>query len=221
VRTPSCRVLVTILIAGLMALPAAAQQHALAVLVQAEDAQIDGQAAVTGTNVYAGETLSTGPAGSLRASLGPGHISLRAASSLALQQTDDALQLDLTAGTVAFSLPASSQFQIETPVGTVRAATPSGQTSAEITIASANEIVISAVSGDLEIDRPCENHTIRAGSTYRASLETDSGKSSKCGDNFVSAVNQHIVVKIVAVGVVGVAAILLYNKLCESPSGIK
>lgn len=221
-RTIVCRVLMSVLIAGLVSLPAsAAQQQPIAAVTQAQDATLDGQAAITGASIYAGETLSTGAGGSLRATIGTGQLSLRPASSVTLQQSDDSLQLSLTSGAVAFSLPASNQFEVETPVGTVRSVGDSGMASAEITIASSTEIIISAIAGDFEIDRPCEKHVIHAGSTYSASLEADTGKSSKCADKFSPAVNQHLVVKLVAAGVVALAAILIYSHASESPSTMK
>lgn len=206
-------------IAALSCVPArGAQQQALGVVIEAQNAQIGGVAAAVGTNVYAGDALSTDTGGTLRLKVGTGQVYLGAATDADLEMVDNVPQATLTRGTLGFTTAPSAEFQVQTPAGLVRTV-GSAAVYGQISIISQKELLITANTGTLEIDRACETHEIHSVSTYRVTIEEGPARDRKCGGyKVVSALNTHLVVKAVAAVAAGTIGYFTYRELSESPS---
>ncbi len=198
--------------------PAGAQQQVMGVVIAAENAQIGGVAAAVGTNVYAGDALSTDTGGTLRLKVGTGQVFLEAATDADLEMVDNVPQATLTRGTLGFTTAPSAEFQVQTPAGLVRTV-GSVAVYGRISIVTQKELLITANTGTLEIDRACETHEIHSTSTYRVTIEEGASRDRKCaGDKVISALNTHLVVKAVASVAAGTIGYFTYRELSESPS---
>jgi hypothetical protein len=102
--------------------PGRAQPVAIGVVVQADHASLDFQAATEGTTIYDGDRLSTGTGGSLRLLVGEAIIYLtdqrsvvvhndasRAAKEFAAELVSGAVVLSATAGTAAEIIASSAR----------------------------------------------------------------------------------------------------------------
>jgi hypothetical protein len=216
--TSCLAVLLAIATAGLPTF--GADEKPLGLIVQAESAQLEGAAAAAGATVYPGDGLSTDPGGSLRLKVGGGQIYMLSQSQLRLAEVDGAVQAAVTRGVVGFSAGAADRVELQTPEGILRAA--NGRPAyGQVALTSPTQMIISAYTGDLELDYNGDIHTITAGSSYSVSLEPDPAQGPSGSGTTTSAINHHIVVKVIAAAVLGVGAYFMYRELCESPSKVK
>jgi hypothetical protein len=115
----------------------------LGMVVNAENAHLSEATAALGTNVFAGDSLQTDPDGTLRVRVGSNQVYLAAASFAMLLQDHDNIRVKLDRGTVGFSSPAASHFEIETPVGIIRGA--NGKAAfGEVTVIGPGKIMVAA-----------------------------------------------------------------------------
>jgi hypothetical protein len=170
-------VLVWLLVASLADLPAMAANRALGFVLEAQSSEIDGIAAIGGTNVFAGDILSTGTDGGIRLQVGPNQIYMLASSALTLTNSNDGLTATLSMGAVAFSAPAGAGIAVSAADVLIRPKTPEA-TSAEITVLASDELKIASVSGPLALELDGESYTLTPGRTYGAKIVVDSDNQS-------------------------------------------
>lgn len=213
--TSCLAVLLAIATAGLPTL--GADEKPLGLIVQAQAAQLEGAAAAAGATVYPGDGLSTDSGGSLRLKVGGGQIYMLSQSQIRLAEVDGAVQASVSKGVVGFSAGAADRLELQTPEGILKAA--NGRPAyGQVALTSPTQMIVSAYTGDLELDYNGDVHEITAGTSYSVSLEADPQGPS--GSGTTSAVNHHIVVKIIAAAVLGVGSYFMYRELCESPSKV-
>jgi hypothetical protein len=112
---------------------------------------------------------------------------LLAESAATLSQNAAVVHAVVARGTVGFSSNGADNVELEIPEGILRAA--DGQPAyGQVTILSAQEVVISAYRGALVLDNDGELHTIPAGKNYRVTMEFDQSEqqapaASTGGDN--------------------------------------
>jgi hypothetical protein len=212
--------LAVFLTAWMTALPAlGANETPLGLVIQAQGAHLEGDAATPGANVYPGDGLSTETGGTLRLKLGGGQIYLLSQSEIRLAQVDGIIQASVNQGVVGFSVVAGEPLELLTPEGILKAA--DGKPAyGQVSLTSPTTMVVSSFSGELELDFEGDVHTISSGSSYSVSLEPGPPSQGPSGSGTVSPVNHHIVIKIIAAAVLGVVAYVLYDQLCESPSKV-
>ena len=162
--------LVALLSAGLCNLSVmAAAGTPLGMVVNAENAHLSEATATLGTNVFAGDSLQTDPDGTLRVRVGSNQVYLAAASFAMLLQHHDNIRVKLDRGTVGFSSPAASHFEIETPVGIIRGA--NGKAAfGEVTIVGPGKIMVAAYHGAIVVSNAGFERTIAEGNAYNVSL---------------------------------------------------
>lgn len=155
----------------------AATDNALGRVAEAEHAQLDGVSAVIGTTIYAGDAVETENPGVLRLRLANGQLYFSAASAATLSRHEGVASAKLVRGTANFSIPDSTQFELETPAGVLRG---SGRNliRGQVAINNPHELIVSAVRGDLILDNDGELHTIAEGKTFRVVIEDDSTPST-------------------------------------------
>jgi hypothetical protein len=216
--------LVAFLVVGLLNLPLqAANEKPLGLVVQADQAQLGGARAAVGATVFPGDTLATDPGGTLRLKLGAGQLYLGAASGATLVQHPGTYRVVVNRGTVGFSSSTAESFELETTLGIVRPA--AGPAYGQVTITGPREMIVSAYRGDLVVDYDGEMHTIPEGKSFRVTGDLDpapppnaAAAQGPYGTGVKPAVNPHLLIKLTAVAVLGVATYFIYQELSESPS---
>jgi hypothetical protein len=215
--------LVAFLVGGLLNLPLlAANEKPLGMIIQAEQAQLGSAKAAVGATVYPGDTLATEVGGTMRLKVGSAQIYLLSASAATLAENSSFAHAVVNRGTVGFSSANTEPLELETPLGIVRPA--SGPTYGQVTLIGPREMIVSAYRGDLIVDYNGELHTIPEGKSYRVSLDLDpaappnAAAQGPYGSGVKPAVNPHLLLKLTATALAGVAVYFIYQELAESPS---
>jgi hypothetical protein len=227
VRSMARLCLVVLLLASLLDLPAfAAVEKPLGSVIQAQEAQLDNAKLEVGTSIYRGDTVATDAGGGLRLKLGGSQLYLLADSAATLAQNSTAIHAVVARGTVGFSSNGADNIELEIPQGILRAA--DGQPAyGQVTITSAQEVVISAYRGALVLDNDGELHTIPAGKNYRVTLEWEQAEqqtspASTGGDNPIIQPRKRrrrkLAFYLIFTGAVAGASYAIWDHLDESPS---
>jgi hypothetical protein len=228
VRSVARLCLVVLLVSSLLNIPAfAATEKPLGLVVQAQEAQLDDAKLAVGTSIYRGDTLVTEAGGGLRVKLGGSQLYLLAESAATLEQNTTAIHAVVARGTVGFSSNGTDSIELQIPQGILRAA--NGQPAyGQVTILSAQEVVISAYRGGLVLDNDGELHTIPAGKNYRVTMEFDqadqqTSPASTGGDNpIVQPQNRHrrrrLAFYLIFTGAMAGITYAIWDHLSESPS---
>jgi len=162
-----------------LAVSRSSDPKSLGTLEEAKHASVRGASAISGTSVYAGDAVKTDEQGTVRLRLGKGKLYLSASSSASLEQRAGLATVTLAQGSATFSLPDPTQFELETPVGVLRAS-GTKLTRGQVRITKANEVEVSASHGDLVLDSDGEYYTLPQGKTFRIMIVADS--NSQAGD---------------------------------------
>jgi hypothetical protein len=227
VRTTARLCLVVLLVNSLLDIPAfAANEKPLGMVVQAQEAQLDNAKLAVGTTVYPGDTLVTDSGGGLRLKLGASQLYLLADSAATLSQNATVVHAMVARGTVGFSSNGADNIELEIPQGVLRAA--DGQAAyGQVTITSAQEVVISAYRGALVLDNDGELHTIPAGKSYRVTMDFDQAdqqapQASTGGDNPIihprKRRRRRLVFYLIFTGAMAGISYAIWQELSESPS---
>lgn len=162
-----CRaVLVAILVVSLADIPAAgAADRALGFVLQTESSRIDGIAATNGSNVFAGDALSTNPDGRIHLQFGADQIYIPASTQVKLASGNEGVTAVLSAGTLEFAAPQGAGFAVSADDVVVKPKTPQ-LTHAQVTVLSKDELRIATVAGPLDLEMDGESYTLAPGRTY-------------------------------------------------------
>jgi hypothetical protein len=169
--------LLALLTSGMLNTPGAyAAANPIGIIVTAANAHLGGENAVTGSNVFPGDYLETDSTGTLRFKSGGSQFYLGASSSMVLLGQERTVDAKLVRGTLTFNLTGHSieaaQFQVETPVGIIRAANPKGAFG-EVTVLSSEKIVVAAYRGDLMVTGSGMERMIKEGDAFTVTLVPD------------------------------------------------
>ena len=228
---PRC-VLIAILIAGLLNIPAyAADEKPLGLVTQAENAHIGNAKVAIGTTIFPGDTLATEAGGALRLNFGSSQLYLLSASSATLSQNASAAMVHAVVGrgTVGFSSNGTDHIELEIPQGILRAAN-SEPAYGQVTIVGPLEVVISTYRGTLSLDHDGEVRDIPAGRSYRVTMDLEPAAAAAQpqapagvgGSGTKRALNTSTLAwALVAVGAAGAVAYGIWDVLSESSSAPK
>jgi hypothetical protein len=231
-RALSRCVLIAILIAGLLNIPAyAADEKPLGLVTQAENAHIGNAKVAIGTTIFPGDTLATEAGGALRLNFGSSQLYLLSASSATLSQNASATMVHALVGhgTVGFSSNGTDHIELEIPQGILRAA--NGEPAyGQVTIVGPLEVVISTYRGTLSLDHDGEVRDIPAGRSYRVTMELEPAAAAAQpqapagvgGSGTKRALNTATLAwALVAIGAAGGVAYGIWDVLSESSSAPK
>ena len=167
---------------------------ALGMVVLADHARLDSEAATEGTTIYDGDRLSTDAAGSMRFMVGEAIIYLPDQSCVTLHKgasgTPKKFEAELVSGKVVLSVVAGTGGEIVASSARIR---PIAETRGvvEVGIIGPHELIVFARRGPAQISFRGETETITEGKSYRVRLNdldddasgvhgaTRSGKHSK------------------------------------------
>jgi hypothetical protein len=163
--------LIALLGMGMLNLPAfGAGGEPLGIVIQTQDAHLSNANAQIGATVYSGDAITTEQDGTIRLRVGSGQLYLAPSSSASLAQNDKIAHVSVSRGTVGFVAVTSAQLELETPVGSVRPA--NGQRAqGQVTIIGPNQMIVSAYSGAITVERNGESRTVEAGKSYNVSFD--------------------------------------------------
>lgn len=164
--------LIALLASGMLNLPLLAAAKPLGMVVTADSAHVGGTTKLAmGTNVFPGDYLDTDPGGTLRVKMGSTQIYLSSASAAVLEQDADTMGAKLTRGTLGFSSAQANEFEVHTPVATVRPA--KGTAFGEVTLVGPHTIMVAAYRGSLLVSSNGMERVIPEGNSFNVSLAAD------------------------------------------------
>ncbi len=163
--------LIVLLGLGMLNLPAfGAGGEPLGIVIQTQDAHLSNANAQIGATVYPGDAITTEQDGTIRLRVGSGQLYLAPSSSASLGQNDKIAHVSVSRGTVGFVSVTSQQLELETSIGLVRPA--NGQRAqGQVTIIGPNQMIVSAYSGAITVERNGEARTVEAGKSYSVSFD--------------------------------------------------
>lgn len=211
-----CRaVLIAVLSASLVDLPASrAANRALGFVLAAESSEIDGIAATNGSNVFAGDALSTDPGGRIHLQFGANQIYIPASSSVTLANAKDGVTARLSNGTLEFAAPQGVGIAVSADDVLVQPKTPRA-THAQITLMSKEELKIATVTGPLDLELDGESYTLAPGRTYGVRIVTSDDKMQSGSRNAFK--RRNLIIFLFASTAAVAAIIYLVKEMNESP----
>lgn len=210
--------LACILSASLISLPAVGAgtpNRPLGFVLAAQDAQLDGNAAANGTNIYDGDTVATGSGGQVRLQFAGNQVYFSPSSLAKLTTNGSVVTAVLTSGTAGFMSARDGSVAIRALDVLVRPQTAQ-PTTAQVTIIAPNELRIASVAGPLSLELDGEVYTITPGRTYGVKVVPDSLPPLQNGQ-FNALRRRRLVVVLFSVTASIAAITYLVKELHESP----
>lgn len=209
-----CRsALIFLLIMSLAELPAeAAESRALGFVQNAQSSFVNNVPAANGTNLTAGDVLSTESDGSAALRFGSNRIFVTGKSGVELAMGKQTVVATLTHGSVEFSSPEGSGIALSADDVVVRPKTPE-MTRAQVMMLGSNELRIASVAGALELDLDGKSYTLAPGRTYgvRVVDEHESGAFRSARSS------RKLIILLLATTAAVEGIIFLVKELHESP----
>lgn len=216
------RTLSAFLIFGLITLPANAAPVTapLGVVVSAQEAQVGGSKALSGSTVFQGDRLATAETGQLQVRFGGTQARFLPGSLAVVNQTGGGVNAALLSGSVSVASAAGDNFSLSANEAVVRPAA-SRAVVAQVTRVSPSELLISSSKGALEVIFDGEITTIAAGTSYRMLLDPAAAEPQGPAGTRPAARSKRRAIFIVvasAVAATGIAIVAVQSSSPVSPS---
>lgn len=218
-RSIALSCLAVIIVACMLNIPAmAASEQPLGVVIQAKGAHLSNAEAVMGADVFPGDAVDTDNGGTLRLKIGSGQIYILSSSAAALARQASMVRATITRGTIGFSSLKVGEFELDTPIATLRPANDQ-PVYGQVTIKSPEEFIVSVYRGSVLVERDGGERVVAAGTSYNVTLEPalETSGPPKAGVA-PSLFNRKLVFRVVVVTTVAVVSYFLWRELTESPS---
>jgi hypothetical protein len=182
-----CRRLFAVALAWLVvgselpARPATSAPSPVGVVTQALGAHFGTALASPGATIYDGDHLSTEERGGVRISAGASQFYLPGQSGVTLHALPKGTQAALTAGTMTFSTAKGSGVEILANAATIRPVEDQSA-SAQVTIASPRELLVSTTRGTLAFSYNGESEVLAEGHNYRVVLNPSDKDEARAGN---------------------------------------
>jgi len=210
-------VLACILSVSLIGLPAfatTAPNPPVGFVLLAHDTVLNGASAVSGTNIYNGDAVVTGPSGQLRLQFAANQIYFSPSSTATLSTSGTGVTALLQSGTVAFWSARGSAVAIRALDVLVHPQTAQ-PTTAQVTVMAPNELKIASVAGLLSLGLDGHTYTLTPGRTYGVKIVPD---DTKLQEGYIGARKRRGLIIFVFAATAGIAGITyLAKELQESP----
>jgi hypothetical protein len=189
----------------------------LGVVSQTNLAHIDQSNAETGSNIYSCEDLTADDGGTMRVRVGAAQLFIAAQSSAELEDDSTDIVVLADSGTVGFSEPSTASLIIRTPAGIVRA--EGGAAAAgEITYKGANELIITAMRGNLTLDSGGELRTIPEGKSADVMFEDALTQACHRAAAPLDTIHDKIGFFILIPAALAIPSYILWQEMTESDS---
>lgn len=165
-----------VLSAGLAAVPTIAGPSApMGIVTSAQRALVGHVAAVDGTSLYDGDTLSTAPTGAIRLQFGGSQMVLTGATTVSLNKTDAGVVATVVNGSVRFASVPGSLLEVRTLKSVVIHSKGDQPAVGELTVTGPASFQIGSTKGALDVSVNGVDHTVEASTAYNVSLDGDNG----------------------------------------------
>jgi hypothetical protein len=161
-----------------MAAPAAATVPPLGVVLQAQRAHVDNNAAASGATVFDGDLLQTEHEGMLQVRFGLSQAYFLPGSSAIVHQSPDGFAANLNSGAVVLSSGKGEMFHLLANGATIQPAEVQ-PTVAQVTWVGPKELLLRSRKGALQVSLGDEVKTIPEGTSYR--MVIDPGAAAAAG----------------------------------------
>lgn len=193
----------------------AAPNRALGYVLEAQSAQLDGNSALNGTNVYAGDVVGTDARGTLRLQIAAGQIYLLGSSTASLNGDENGAAALLTSGTAGFSSAQVPGVAIRALDVTVRPKAAE-VTHAQVTVSGPQELIVTSIRGPVELELDGKTYTVGPGRTYRVQVQ-DSDQKTMDANRHRARTQRTLVFLVFGGAVAAYGGMVLYHELHESP----
>ncbi len=212
---------VAILLIALLASPPGFGSAAkpLGIVLETQNALLRAADGVTGSTVFAGDTVSTGHGGKMRVRMGAAQIEVLPDSVVTFEEIDSVAGATVVQGTASFATPETGNVAVRA-TGIVIRPQPQRSTHGQVTLVSPSELLVTSYRGPLELTMGDESLTVPEGTTYRV-VQGDSRGPGPVGAGEKEARRAPIIAFFVAFTVVAVplVSVITYH-LLASPSSI-
>lgn len=199
----------------LAAAPLSAAPRPLGMVLDAQQARVGKVAASRGVTVFTGDTLITDAAGTIRIRVGAAQIYLRENSRVKMDEVLGGVSAELERGIVGFASSGDETVNVLASGVQIRPRS-SYPTHGAVQLVSAREIIVSSVSGEVEVLVGNESHVVASNTSYRVLLEQDPQEVEGVGADQArraKLIRNTIGWSIVAAGV---TLVVLYNVVSPS-----
>lgn len=210
------RIPVSLLLAGLLIVaPAMGAPRALGMVLDGQHARVGKVVASSGVTVFAGDTLMTDVNGALRVRVGAAQIYLRENSRAKLDEVLGGVSAELERGIVGFASSGDESVNVLANGVQIRPRN-SNPTHGQVLLVSPSELVVTSVSGEIEVLVDNDSHIVPSNSSYRVLLEQDPQAVEGAGAQ--AARRAKLVGNIVGWSIAGAAVtlVILYNVVSPS-----
>jgi hypothetical protein len=166
-------------------IPGSGKADALGMVVLADHATLDSEAAAEGTTIYDGDRLSTGAGGSLRLRVGEAIVSLTEQSCVIVHEgaggAAKEFEAELISGAAVLSETAGTAAEIVASSAHIR---PAAETRGvvQVRLVGPRELILFAQLGPAQISYRGESKTIAEGKSYRVLLNPSDDSASEQQD---------------------------------------
>ena len=195
--------------------PARAKAEELGVVVLADRAILDSQAASEGTTVFDGDRLSTEASGSLQLRVGGAMVYLAEQSNAIIRRVasegNSEFEAELSAGTVVISVATGTAGEIDAQSARIRPISAERGV-VQVRVVGAHELLVCAQRGPALISYHGESETVAEGKCYRVLLNP-SEDDAPAGAGTKKPVKHGKAFLIIAVGAVTAVGIIVLAKV--------
>ncbi|HKV27604.1 MAG TPA: hypothetical protein VJN90_04965 [Candidatus Acidoferrales bacterium] len=184
-------------------------------VLAAQDAQLDGNAAANGANIYNGDTVATGSTGQVRLQFAGNQVYFSPSSLAKLTTNGSVVTALLTSGTAGFMSARGGAVAIRALDILVRPQTVQ-PTTAQVTILAPDELKVTSVAGPLTLELDGQTYMLTPGRTYGVKIVADD--AAPLQDDHLAARKRRALIIFVFTATAAISGIIyLVKELTESP----
>ncbi|HEV2616937.1 MAG TPA: hypothetical protein VGU63_10050 [Candidatus Acidoferrales bacterium] len=208
--------LACILSASLISLPTfGAPNRPLGFVLAAQNAQLDGNAAASGANIYDGDTVATSASGQVRLQFAGNQVYFSPSSLAKLTTNGSVVTAVLTSGTAGFMSARGGAVAIRALDVLVRPQTVQ-PTTAQVTILAPDELKVASVAGPLTLELDGLTYTLAPGRTYGVKIVADNTAPMQ-DEHFAARKRRGLIIFVFSATAAVAGIIYLVKELTESP----
>jgi hypothetical protein len=173
---------IAVAILALSAADASVSVTSMGIVVQANNATLNGSPVANRAAIFDGNTLATDNAGALRAQFGSSQIYLFSNSKVTVSHAANGFVADLAGGSVLLSSGAGETYSVLSD-GAIVQPKAAAQSVAQISRVSPTELILTSHRGDVQVTMGEETQTVSEGSSYRMMIASASRPASSSRTN--------------------------------------